>query len=52
MSIGLLYILQSTMDVADLKAWGWRIPFVIGAILALIVAYLRRQVTETASKPR
>lgn len=49
MSILLLYILQSTMDVADLKAWGWRIPFVIGAILAVIVAYLRRKVTETAS---
>jgi MFS family permease len=49
MSILLLYILQSTMEVADLKAWGWRIPFVIGAVLAVIVAYLRRKVTETAS---
>lgn len=50
MSILLLYILQSTMDVADLKAWGWRIPFTIGAVLAVIVAVLRRKVTETASK--
>ena len=49
MSILLLYILQSTMDLADLKAWGWRIPFVIGAVLAVVVAYLRRKVTETAS---
>jgi MHS family alpha-ketoglutarate permease-like MFS transporter len=32
-----------------LKAWGWRIPFVIGAITAVVSLYLRRSLTETSS---
>lgn len=41
--------LQHTMLPEDLKAWGWRIPFFIGAISAIVVVYLRRSMTETAS---
>ncbi|MFO5966316.1 MFS transporter, partial [Pseudomonas aeruginosa] len=35
---------------AELRAWGWRIPFVIGAITAVIALWLRRSLNETASK--
>ena len=31
----------------DLKAWGWRIPFVIGALLALVALVMRRNLHET-----
>ncbi|WP_238361237.1 MFS transporter [Burkholderia thailandensis] len=31
-----LVILQQTLSTAELKAWGWRIPFVVGAAAALI----------------
>jgi MFS transporter, MHS family, alpha-ketoglutarate permease len=31
----------------QLQAWGWRIPFVIGAIAALVALYLRRNIDET-----
>jgi MHS family dicarboxylic acid transporter PcaT-like MFS transporter len=42
--------LQQTLSNEDLRAWGWRIPFVIGAMTALVALYLRRSLTESASK--
>lgn len=42
--------LQHVLSADDLKAWGWRIPFFIGALSAVVVIYLRRSMTETASK--
>jgi MHS family alpha-ketoglutarate permease-like MFS transporter len=44
-----LLALQSALPDAALKAWGWRIPFVIGAGLAVLVFYLRRRLAETES---
>jgi MHS family alpha-ketoglutarate permease-like MFS transporter len=44
-----LVILQHTLSKAALEAWGWRIPFGIGAVLALVVFYIRRRLTETES---
>ncbi|MCH6471511.1 MFS transporter [Sinomonas terrae] len=44
-----LVILQTTLGESDLKAWGWRIPFAIGAVTALIVLWLRRTMDETIS---
>jgi MHS family alpha-ketoglutarate permease-like MFS transporter len=44
-----LIVLQWTMPEAELKAWGWRIPFAIGGILALFVYWLRRRLDETES---
>jgi len=45
-----LVILQQFLDDAELRAWGWRIPFFIGAIAAVIAFYLRRSLAETTSK--
>ncbi|MFT4026224.1 MAG: MFS transporter [Novosphingobium sp.] len=45
----LLLVLQAAMPEPQLKSWGWRIPFVVGAGLAAIVFYLRRRLTETES---
>ncbi|WP_415856824.1 MFS transporter [Sinomonas sp. G460-2] len=42
-----LVILQSVLGEGDLKAWGWRIPFAIGAVAALVVLWLRRTMDET-----
>ncbi|MBO9707823.1 MAG: MFS transporter [Caulobacter sp.] len=44
-----LVILQNTLDKADLAAWGWRIPFFIGAALAVVVFWIRRRIEESAS---
>ncbi|WP_447929747.1 MFS transporter [Sphingopyxis fribergensis] len=42
-------VLQSFLTEAELTAWGWRVPFVIGALLALGVYLLRRNLAETPS---
>jgi MHS family alpha-ketoglutarate permease-like MFS transporter len=44
-----LVILQQTLSTEDLKAWGWRIPFVMGAVAALVALYLRKSLDETAT---
>ena len=45
-----LVILQQTMSEADLREWGWRIPFVLGALAAVVALFLRRTLEETSSK--
>ncbi|WP_294055761.1 MFS transporter [Sphingomonas sp.] len=47
-----LILLQAVMPAAELKAWGWRIPFAIGGLLAVIVFWLRRRLPETESFAR
>jgi MFS transporter, MHS family, alpha-ketoglutarate permease len=49
LSLGVLLILQAWLPEADLNAWGWRIPFVIGSLLAIFVFLLRRRIDESAS---
>ena len=41
---------QQQLSLEELKAWGWRIPFVIGAAAAIVAMYLRRSLQETASQ--
>jgi metabolite-proton symporter len=45
-----LVLLQATLSTDQLKAWGWRIPFLIGALTAVVAMYLRRSLAETASE--
>lgn len=43
-----LLILQNVfLDHQQLRAWGWRIPFAIGALLALVALVMRRNLDET-----
>ncbi|MDO7847487.1 MFS transporter [Hymenobacter sp. M29] len=41
--------LQQVMSPVQLGEWGWRIPFVIGAMAALGALYLRTHMGETAA---
>lgn len=58
LAIIVLLLLQKVFLTPDqLKSWGWRIPFVIGALLAVVAAVMRRELHETeaftgASKAR
>ncbi|WP_327656568.1 MFS transporter [Streptomyces sp. NBC_00483] len=45
--LGLQILLQRTMSDEALHSWGWRIPFIIGALGAAIIFYLRRNMLET-----
>lgn len=49
LALSVLLILQATMSEANLEAWGWRIPFFIGGVLAVVVFHLRRRLAETES---
>src|SRR5215475_14543174 len=45
--IVLLLLQKVFLTPEELKAWGWRIPFVIGACLAVVAAVMRRSLQET-----
>ena len=49
LAVLLVVILQQLLDEQALRAWGWRIPFVVGAVAALISLMLRRSLKETSS---
>ncbi len=49
LAILLLVGLQAVMTQETLERWGWRIPFVIGAVLAIVVFRIRRGLAETES---
>jgi MFS transporter, MHS family, alpha-ketoglutarate permease len=48
-ALSVLLVLQFAMSETALEAWGWRIPFAIGAVLAIVVFYIRRRLAETES---
>ena len=48
-AICVLLILQAVLSPQQLDAWGWRIPFLLGGALAVIVFWLRRGLSETQS---
>jgi MFS transporter, MHS family, alpha-ketoglutarate permease len=48
-AVMLLMLLQFVLSEEQLYAWGWRIPFVVGAALAVVVFWIRRGIDETQS---
>ena len=48
-ALAVLIILQHLLSKAQMAAWGWRIPFVIGAGLAVVAYWLRRRMQESQS---
>ncbi|MBL4675208.1 MAG: MFS transporter [Mucilaginibacter sp.] len=50
LALGVLVLLQRVfLTEEQLHSWGWRIPFCIGAVLAIVVMYLRRTLQESAT---
>jgi len=50
LAVLVIVILQSIMTEADLKDWGWRIPFVIGALTSVVALKLRSTLKETTTE--
>jgi len=47
LATGVLYVLAFFQTDADFEAWGWRIPFLLSAVLVLIGLYVRLQLEES-----
>jgi len=53
LALGVLIALQRVfLTQEQLESWGWRIPFVIGALAAATALYLRRNMDETGAFSR
>lgn len=49
-ALGVQLVLQRwLLTEPELRAWGWRIPFAIGALLSVVAFYLRSRLHETQS---
>jgi MHS family alpha-ketoglutarate permease-like MFS transporter len=48
-ALAVIILLQHLLSTSQMAAWGWRIPFVIGAVLALVAFWMRRQMQESNS---
>ncbi len=44
-----LLVLQHTLTKGQLQDWGWRIPFAIGGVLAVVVFWIQTSLEESAS---
>jgi MHS family alpha-ketoglutarate permease-like MFS transporter len=52
LALAVTLVLQAVLSEAALEAWGWRIAFALGAVLALAVYVLRRRLSETQAFAR
>jgi len=50
LAVLVIFLLQQQLTEPELKAYGWRIPFAIGAVTAVVAMLLRRTLHETASE--
>ncbi|MBP7650720.1 MAG: MFS transporter [Phenylobacterium sp.] len=48
-ALGVLILLQNVLSPEDLAQWGWRIPFAIGGVLAIVVFWIRTGLEESQS---
>ena len=50
MGAGFGLILAAALTREQLYAWGWRIPFLLGVLIAPVAFYIRRQLPETIAE--
>lgn len=44
---GMGAVLTSVLDKPSMDTWGWRVPFIVGALLGLVAIYIRRSIDES-----
>ncbi len=47
LAAAIFLILTNTMDEATFLSWGWRVPFLLGAVVLVVGVIIRRTVEET-----
>jgi MHS family alpha-ketoglutarate permease-like MFS transporter len=48
-ALAVLIVLQHSIGSEAMNVWGWRVPFVVGALLAVVAYYLRSRMQESQS---
>src|SRR5437762_1501817 len=46
-SIGVILIVRQSMGVSEFTSWGWRIPFILSAVLVGVSIYIRMKMEES-----
>ncbi len=46
---GIALLLNATLSESQLQDWGWRLPFIFGALIGVIALMLRRNLHETSA---
>lgn len=49
LAVLVMFVLQMFLTQDEMKAWGWRVPFFIGAAAAVVALFLRRALHETTT---
>lgn len=44
-------LLTSTLGTAELQSWGWRIPFLFGALIGPVGLYIRSRIDDATAPP-
>lgn len=47
LATGALAVLSATLDDAEFLAWGWRVPFLLSAVLLVVGYWVRRSVSDS-----
>ncbi|MDX3098061.1 MFS transporter [Streptomyces sp. ME19-03-3] len=47
LGLAVLIVLQHVLTTDQLHDWGWRVPFLLGAVFAVVVFWIRRGLEET-----
>lgn len=47
LAVLVIVVIEALMTSEQITEWGWRIPFAIGAVAAVVSIFLRRTLTET-----
>ncbi|MEP6917827.1 MAG: MFS family transporter [Acidobacteriota bacterium] len=49
LAVLVVVLLQQRLTEPELRSWGWRIPFGVGAVTAVVALFLRRTLQETST---
>ena len=49
LAVLVIFVLEQFLSNDEMKTWGWRVPFFIGAIGAIVALFLRRALHETTT---
>ncbi len=49
---GIAALFNTVLDPASMESWGWRIPFLLGGLIAPVGIYMRRKVDESEAYRR